>query len=332
MHALPILLPFFALSLSLSLRPASASACLIQGQAASIDDLEVRPIDEESFKLSVRQVQVQVTPGRDGQSDISVLAPLRFRTTHATDALDIRFGQRSSLADGRVVIANGAIPTIVADGKTTTTDSVSARLGMLEFVPEAPIAVPCSALTVSSGSYVARGPGLELTESKIGYLHTDARLPLYAQARARDPLWMQFKGVLQVVGKKRGWLHVKASWSDGSRVEGWIPEGLAKVHKAVPEQTTTAQMGMLSMGSCGRSHPPRLAAFTLRAGAPIHTRAKGVIWAHSASVISVKAFPLDRSDGWMQIAAVAGLPAQPCSEHVNIWVHASDLVWTAKPL
>lgn len=317
--------------LLLSLYAADAGACLISAQAASVDSLVVAPPGEESFELRVLGLPIEVTPGEKGLATVTVLGPLVFSSEHSLAALDLRTSKRSAVMDDRVWISKDQHLSLAANAEARTGDSLPMTLPLLEFLPETSVDVPCSDLTVGDNNAATEIPSLLLSESNSSYIETDARLPLYAKPGQDNPLWMQFKAPLQVIEQKKDWLRVRARWSDGSKLRGWLPANAAVVKRGRLPLPAGHLLGRIGIGHCGRSHAPQRIVFQLRPGTPIHNRAKGAIWAHSASRMEVEAFALDRSDGWLQIAEIDGFPAPPCSAHRNIWVHASDLVWTERP-
>ncbi len=311
--------------------PSRARACVIAAPSASIDELQVSPGSEAAFPLRVRNLPLEVRPLGKGRAKVSLLSPLAFTTTHELAKLDIRLAKRTSLYDGRITLASGLAPSLVQDGSAQEGEVLAASLPLAEFRPEESLAIPCAQLTVAGELESAETPALVYPTHSIRYVLDPEHLPLYADRHERAPIWMSFRGGLQVLSADGSWMRVQARWSDGSSVQGWIPRRLATIHKGVLLQGVTGS-GIGSLSACGRSHMPSLTPFLVRAGAPIHSRDGGPIWAQAATTIKVMAFSLSRSDGWIQIASIEGLPPEPCSEHDRFWVHASDIVWTDAPL
>jgi len=107
-------------------------------------------------------------------------------------------------------------------------------------------------------------------------------------------------------------------------VRGWTREGNMTTQVAPVQGWVEGQSGS---GGCGRSDAPLLDKVRLRAQAPIAFSPEGTVWAWVAGTVTVDAFAGQRSDDWVQVAALPGLlPDKPCAEHKHIWVHARDVV------
>jgi hypothetical protein len=310
-----------------------AEACVIEAAEASVDQVSIAPPGESAFTITLHKLPMDVKPGAKGNAELSVKAPLLFTTQHSMHQLPVRFARRTSLLGGRLVVGKGHAPGFTDRREAPTQKRIGARLGLQELKVDVPVEVPCSALTLSADtSLPSTPPVFAHPTASISYVQTKSRLPLYAARKERAPFWIRFHGPLQVIEQNADWVHVQAKWQDGSSLQGWVPRRLAKIRHGVVPQGEGAIGGVVGHGTCGRSHPPRLISFKLHAGAPIHTAAKGAIWAHTAASIKVRAFVLARSDGWIQIASIDGLPPGPCGEHEKFWVHAQHVLWTDTPL
>jgi hypothetical protein len=314
---------------------AQAEPCVITAEQATISGLRVQPAGEDGFGIDTLRVPVEVRPGEKGQGEILVRAPLRFTVEHALARLQGRLAKRVVLLDGRVVLARGLPLSFPGTslGARDREDSIASTIPLQELRPKNKIAIPCEDLDLTGEPAENREweqPQLELSGKAMTYVQSaNKELPLYAEREAVDPFWFKFAGPLAVIREKDSWLRVRARWSDGSMLRGWIPKDRVTLLRNVPVHGSGG-IGSLGFGHCGRSHRPALVKFRVHAHAPIHSGPRGAIWAHTAAAIQVEAFALRRSDGWVQIGKLEGLPSPPCGEHGKIWVHASHLLWSEK--
>jgi hypothetical protein len=320
-------------SLSLFALPSFAEAkpCAINTESASVNQVRIRAGKTEPFTVQVRKLPAQVTPGAKGAATLLVESPLRFSTEHPMNKLGLELSKRTPLADGRIVLARGLTPRFIDRSEVEESGPLPVKLPLSELTVVTPLALPCSALRLPKDADSSWSPGLDIPEKRvIDHVVTSEEISLYARPEKVDPLRIKFGGPLTVVATRGAWVRLRAKWSDGSVLKGWVPKSEVSVLRKDPEYEGHGYGGM--RGICGGGHRPTPVPFKLRSHAPIHEAAGGEIWAHTAGIITVKALSLSRSDGWMQIIEVEGFPAEGCSRHDRFWVHADNVLWTGKPL
>ena len=253
------------------------------------------------------------------EAPIQVLAPLQFAASYPMDKLALRIKESVDLYGGRIRLgkmAGAAWLGIRGDGALL---SLKSTLGV---DVKQPLMIPCGRIGLSDGTpYTTPQIASPASDRTIG---TGVEfIPLYRSPREVDPLHIQFAGPFKLLRKRPGWVMIEAAWSDGSRVRGWTLERFATTEVAAVGGWGEGQSGD---GACGLSDPPPLVKILLRKQAAIAVSAGGPVWARVARQLSVDAFPAERADGWIQVAAVPGLPAKPCSEHEHIWVQSRDVI------
>ncbi|MCP4448775.1 MAG: hypothetical protein GY811_26095 [Myxococcales bacterium] len=312
---------------------ANAEPCAIKSRAANVRSVKIQPDGESPFLITLAGVPIVATPKTEQVASLDVQSPLRFTADHPLNKLDVIVGKRLSLYDGRLVLATG-LPASFATKEKLDPESEEATmtLPLLEFQPESPLHVPCSGLTVSNrGDRHRQTPELSIANKPVLHATASEAFPLYARRKAEKPWLIKFAGPMTVTRRSGSWVKLRARWSDGSTLQGWTNSEKLSVQNSVPPHGLGA-LGTIGMGHCGRGHHLRPIPYVLKANAPIHTRAKGAIWAHTAKVLRVEAFALSRSDGWLQIASIDGLPPAACSDHNKFWVHADHIQWTSDPI
>jgi hypothetical protein len=278
-------------------------------------------VGENNFTLGLDGVPIaiELEPNKT-TARISVRAPLAFEATYPFARLALRVKKTVVLFGGRVRLGSGAAP----DWRGVEDDAMGASLQKMLGVDVArSLAVPCRAVGLSDGTPYSTPAVIEPPKgSSVG---TGSQpVLLFVGPIAVDPLEIHYPGPFQVRDRRPGWVLIEAGWADGSRLRGWTPERNIKVEAT---QTVAGWVeGVEHQGACGRSDAPLRSRLTIRRQAGIADSPGGAVWAHATKTVVVDAFPLDRSDGWIQIAAAPGLIAGPCSDHEHLWVHTRDVV------
>lgn len=276
---------------------------------------------------------MKARPSGTKSATLLVEGPLRFATEHPWSELDVAVGKRVSIQFGMLTLPRGLRPSLTTvEDQPETRDAIEVRLPLWGLAPSVPLLMPCTMLTIAK----ERSWSTEDTLQHIpegAYLHakTSEAFTLFPYPGSTNGWSLRFRGPLEVVTRKGSWVKLRAKWEGGARLQGWARAASFDIQKDDGGPGGTAG-GTLGFGTCGRSHRRMPTPYVLKANAPIHTGPKGAIWAHTAGVIQVKAFALSRSDGWLQIAEVDGLPPKACSDHDKIWVHASSVQWTDTPI
>lgn len=313
---------------------ASAAPCAIKSRAAHVRKVKIEPGGGSPFFITLERLPIEARPLDNKVASLEVERPLRFTTEHPLNSLGVKLKKRTSIKEGRLVLAKGLTATFLDSEKfdPKRSDAVM-RVPLFEMQPVAPLAIPCDALTVpGTDSWESSStPAIASAEKEILHATASSAFPLFTKRKAVDPWMIKFTGPLTVVKRSGPWVKLRAKWSDGSILQGWSNSEELEIRDAVP-LGGMGSLGSIGMGHCGRSHHRSPIPYVLKANAPIQTRAQGAIWAHTAGVIKVMAFPLSRSDGWLQIASIEGLPPESCSDHNKFWVHADHIQWTNKPL
>ncbi len=315
------------LLLSMLCREALAKPCVIKAKKASINGVVIHPPGEDSFQIALRKVPIALKPTAGQTSGaLKVLGPLHFTTPHKLASLSFRVAKRTVLLDRRLVLEKGLIPVF-----TETRADLKYRQGSiiltlpLRELDTATQNIPCDALTIAEQANEYFYPP-NLLPSKTKYVvEPKNRIPLYSSRKEEAPLWVRFDGWFSVVAQKQGWIRLRATWSDGSRLQGWVPRHLLQLERnrlADPLLLGAAGMGI---EGCAWGHTPKRIQIHLRPNTPIRTGPGGATWAHASRAVKAVAFPA-RPDGWIRVATLRGIPRNSCMPHERIWVHQRDLV------
>ena len=310
--------------------PAASAPCRISAAKASIPSVEVSPVGVKPFSLRIEKLPLVAIPSSDGHTVLRVSEPLRFTVkSYPTKKLAVRVAKGTSVLGGRLTLAKGlATRYLGVKGRSLQVSPPMHGFSLRHKTVD----IPCKVLTLASNSSAYRirssGPSLVVSKGRTEHAVPTTYIPLYRTPKKVSPLWVQFSIPLNVIARKPGWIRLQAKWDDGSSVQGWVPNALVEVRLDEPVYGGGGIGGIGGRSGCGRSHPPQLVTFTLRKGSPVHATAGGTAWAHAAKTMKVTAFTISRSDGWVRIAKVDGLPPKQCSEHANMWVHVRDLVWS----
>jgi hypothetical protein len=301
--------------LGLFLGAAEASAqCRIDDAEAYLPSVSVT-VPGASFALGLAGVPVQIRPdAATPNARIEVLSPLRFTASRPSQELSYRIKRSVDLYGGRIRLGPGAVPTWLGN--------------MLRLSVKQPLRVPCSHLDLDDGETPYATPELVALPDRQRVGTGDAFVPVYLFPNRVDAIDVQYSGPFEIEGRIPGWVLLNASWADGSRLRGWTLERFIKPEAG---RVTGAVAGMTHLGGCGRADAPLLFRLALRKGAPIAAAPGGAAWTWVTRTLEVEAFPLDRSDGWIRIGAISGLPGPPCAEHEHFWVHARDVIWSRRP-
>lgn len=310
-----------------------AAPCEFATQSADVTWVNVQPTGGTPFRLLLDKRPLTATPMASGSSTIEVDAPLRFTATQRTSQLGARLAKRTSIAGGRIVLARGLAPNFSAVESAefesaTEAGSIPVALPLLGFSTKDRLDLPCSAVDISWTASAYDAPLYRLPKGPLSFVDTREPILLYKDRELVDPLEIRFGSALVVVARRGKWVRLRARWSDGSVLQGWAEAAAVTVQRGSPK-SDLVQGGMVGFGGgCGGGHRRQEIPLKLHSHAPIHDSAGGEIWAQTAGTITVHAFPLTRSDGWIQISKVDGLPTGECAVHNRIWVHAEHVLWS----
>ncbi len=294
--------------------------CRVVTKKASLKEVVIA-VEDQKFRLDLRGVPVTVDVEQTAKRavHIQVLAPLRFLASYPAQKLTFRIKQGVNLYGGRIHLGKRAGYKWLGFRGEGMLLSLQPSLAL--DVKE-PVIVPCGSLELGDGTPFATPPAVLPPKQRTIGTGTSF-FPLYVSPREMDALEIRYAGPFQVLRRRPGWVRLQAAWEDGSLVRGWTRERFTTSKVASPRGWGGGGSGERL---CVAADGPILARVRLREHAPVATSPGGPIWASVAERIEADAFPLDRPDGWIQIAAVAGLPTKPCTQHEHIWVQARDIV------
>ncbi len=301
-------------------QPAAAQRCRISSSAAALGKVDVQA-GRDSFKLEVTKVAATVVPTTVGVGTVYVKAPIRFTLRgFSINQAPIRAKPGLALFGGRLVLSDVPIRLVrlLAGGAVV-------KPALHGFDARSRLRVPCSGLTVGTKLRQV-APRRQLPPGSHRVARASAHVPVHRTPRAGAPLWVKVDGPMVVTRDEGAWVKIRAEWSGGSRLVGWVPK--RHVTLTGPE-LLGGNIGLGTIGStgCGRSHAPPRVTITVRRNAAIASRAGGNVWARTTKRMQLVAIAYLRADGWVRIADVPGIPAGSCSEHDKLWVHARNIIW-----
>ncbi len=301
---------------------AAAAECRISMEKASLQKVTVQvPGQRFTLDLQAVPVTVAVKHASKGTAIIQVLAPLRFTASYPSKSLVYRIGREVDLYGGRIHLGKRAGYTWLGVRGDGLQVSLRSSLGLQV---QEPVIVPCNNIELASSTYY-NSPAVSLPPPARTVGTGSAFFPLYLAPEEAAPLSIRYAGPFQVLQRRPGWVLLQANWEDGSQVRGWTRQRFATAKaKSLPGWAGGESFNVPCAVVDGYGFP--LAKIKLRKDAPIAASPGGAVWARVSGTISADAFPLDRRDGWIQIAAVPGLPARSCSDHDHIWVHSRDVL------
>lgn len=331
---LPLFTVFIAFLLGLGGAETShAAPCTVAAQQASLENVVIQPGNETPFKLHLEHLPIEATLSGKSEAELHVNGPLRFSTRHKWTKLDVRTGRRTVLLGGRLVLPEGISgDVLLADRHDAQSSTIPLLPPLSGLIPTTPLLVPCAKLTLGSETPIGRVlPSRTSAKTTALWATRATDFALYRGPKVAMPWSITFEGPLEVLARRGEWVKLRATWSNGARLQGWARSELFSF-TATPRLEGHMSGNLIGHGACGRSHQRVPNRFLLKPNAPIHASANGAIWAHATATTEVKAFSLSRSDGWLQIAEVRGFPKGHCADHERFWVHASQIQWTDRPL
>lgn len=294
-----------------------------------MENVVIQPGHETPFRLKLEHLPIEATLTGESDAVLHVNGSLRFSTRHKWAKLDVMTRKRTVLLGGRLVLpAAMSADVVLADGHDAKNSGIPLVAPLMGLTPTTPIIVPCAKLTLGSDIQVVRAPAfLTARKAKPLWASRTTDFALYRRPKTVAPWRITFAGPLEVLERRGLWVKLRATWSNGARLQGWALSELFSFTKLPGLEHHTSRDGS-AFGACGRMHQRMPNSFRLKPNAPIHASANGEIWAHTAAAIEIRAFALSRSDGWLQIAEVQGFPTESCRDHDRFWVHASHVQWT----
>ncbi len=281
-------------------------------------------VADVTFRVNVEHLplELELTAG-EPRARVDVFDPLRFTGSYAVDELALRIASPVNLHGGRIRLGRGAAPRLLRVNGDVLQISLQEILGI---AARTPLDVPCRRFGLSGDSFfeapaaIVPAPGRETLGVGQHFV------PLYLDAREDDALWVNYSGAFVVEERKPGWVLLSAQWSDGSRLRGWT-----RRHHAMADFDPPASgwgQGWGESEVCGSSHPRSRSSVTISQRSPIATSPNGPIWAQVTREIRAEAYShsFDRSDGWIELAAVPGLPAGSCEPHEHLWVRRRHVI------
>jgi hypothetical protein len=198
-------------------------------------------------------------------------------------------------------------------------------------VLEAPLELPCSHVSLRGPMESAETPESESTNATQIGMGWDS-FPLHAHPGDADAIIVRYGGPVGLVETQPGWWHIVATWSNGSRLDGWTPERESSPHYDAPGGSV-AGLSFVG-GMVGVVDGPILQKARLHAGASVAYAPAGAAWAHATHDVEIEVIVMNvysrtptRTDGWLPLATVPGLVPPPTVlrylEHA--WVHRSEL-------
>jgi hypothetical protein len=301
----------------------ACAECRISARRASLTNVAVAA-GPNTFTLNLQGVPVAIalSPG-DSTSRIDVEGPLRFEATYPLARLALEVAKSVGLFGGRIRLGSGAKPVWLGVEGDAMRASLQKMLGV-ETTPA--VSVPCRAIGLGDGAPYSTPAVIDPPKSEVVGIGSGP-VRLFVRPVAVDPLEIHYPALFRARARRPNWVSTEANWADGSRVRGWVSDRDTKTDVA-PGISGSVE-GLKIEPECGRSDAPTLTRLTLRRGASIADSPGGFIWAHATKAFVVRAFSLDRPDGWIPIGAISGLTGDPCSELEHLWVHSSDVMGSA---
>lgn len=327
-----------------AIEPAEAGPPPCRIEAARAEALTVAAAGVSPFGVSVSDGSLSFVPSED-ERRLTVLVehPLRFSATGHPEDQRLVLARGASFAAGAVHAVEGApviriartprgLEGVIQIGRAPPGSGLELAVGpvplecgdvIAEPAPE-PRAVPSLPRQVPSGElHVAAASPLVLRPLRLAPARVEVR------ARGRDafvPVW--------VIDRQSDDARVAIAFSDGARVEGWVPRTTLREPSAAEAELVARWIageppGPVALGTIGalETTPPGPQAdeyvgpASLRPGSPIAAEAGGAPWARNAEV------PLEVRVRWARGSAhallleIPGLWVQP----ERAWVERVDV-------
>jgi len=333
---------------------AAPGACVVRGARAHVHHVRTRLPGERFLELGVYGGDVSVTiPGVESAPvAVTVHAPFAFDGTTSLDGgnVSIALAQAESVT-GALRLAKGAPLRGVAVG-----DRLHARSPFGDDFDVGPFDLLCTTLTLDDRNRVdpvgapsrsdahallpiggpevpsdPRNGDRAAPNVTRGRVHLSWSEPPLVRARPADTegvrlsSWSGLGGSadLELVGRRPGFLHVRARTKAGSLLDGWIEESTVAVGGGGGRG---AGIGLCGCGLAG--HAGGASVMTIGANAAIHAEPDGPAWSHASAAVAALVAKDDGS-GWRRVLHVDGLSegGDACDsgrlEHA--WVRASDV-------
>lgn len=313
-------------ALASALVPAPARAqdpCAVASDAADVNGIEVSPRGAAPFTVEVRGLPVQA------------------RATASPTRVDLRVGGPLSF-EGRVreLSLRPVRPVRVAGGLVTL--ATEARLGRPRCVGSAlrvhaepylgvhleAVRVPAAALTIDAPERLPLpSPSWE---SERVFLPRAGRIVVRASSRggASVALRVELPQLLPLerLARANGASRVRARWSDGSAIEGWVDDDAIELMQGYTSATPAFPIGhgCGTTGGCGGMAlycgPARLAPGTVVTATP-----EGGAWARAEQEVEVEVRWI-RAEAWATVTRLPGVSDEGlCGQTGNAYVPASAL-------
>jgi hypothetical protein len=311
-----------ALVVVLGLVPGGARAtpCELRGTPEHAV-IEVRPTGGPAMRVELTGVPLVARfARRRAAAAVRSTGPLRFRGSAVELPLAL---ERDVVAGGGRVRLSKATRIVRArphDGGLRLDVRIAPRSTTGVRLPS--VAVACDAVRVGED------PASEVRPtSAAAWLPRRHALALRARPRASGGLRMETSGARAVpldhLARSGPWVRVRAAWSDGSAVEGWIErDALESVHFASGFGYGTwadAPRGRCSAALPAAGPGGYVGPATLRRGGTLHAAPGRGPWAEAADDIAVDVELLDRAAAWVRVIRLPGV-TETCDRLDHAWV------------
>jgi len=299
--------------------------CRVAGKDVSLGNVDIRARGG-SFKIEAAKVTVTVLPITAGVATVQVRSPLRFTLRGFSIAkMPFRTSRRTVLLNGRLVLAAGIETKLV----NVTGGFVNMTPTLQGLTIRTPVRAPCRSLkAIDHGSrYYSPMTKTPTGAFRNALVKAGGVVALYPAPGRGTAVWLKVTGAFEVVGERKGWVHVRRTWSGGSSLRGWVSAKSVLVATSKVLGPGGRGGGTGSGSLCGGGHRPAKIKLTIRRNAAIAANVKGTVWARTTKRLEVNAIATLRADGWVRIADLPGFPAPACSDHDRVWVHRRDVIW-----
>lgn len=321
-----------------------APACRVE--AVRAEGLNVSAGDLLPFEASVSDGALAFVPGGDDRHlTAEVERPLRFTATARTDEQRLVLARAAELAAGGVrAVAGQPVLALSPQGAGLIAHVQLGRgappAGRALELSVGPVAVACDDVITEPDPEPRVATALP-RHVPGGELRVAATSPLVVRPVRLAPARVEVRGRGQgafvpvwVVDRQGDDVRAVIAFSDGARVEGWVPVTVLRepsaaeaeaierlVSSAVPETMALGLLGILEATQPGAQAEEYVGPASLRPGSAVHAEPGGARWAESGEHPLEVRVRWQRGSAHAQLLEVPGMWAPP----ERAWVQRGDV-------